>query len=423
MSNSNNNNNDIKVVRYVDGYELIMISTWMILRGEHTLPEGVNAYEKLAKDLPAQLSKYQCTRLSIRNANTKPQFIEAYKPAKVISIEWAEAAPAGSFEPIKVPAISEDEWEEGAPLVVVCVAQRENNVQLTVKASHSIADGRTVEGIYRIVANVIDGSVSVPADAPLPAFGQRGLFTMTEEQAGEVPEIWREVPRNVTVYPPLPDDVEHVNMNGYVRYEWAPINAFCKAHGVGLQGVLMAAACRANRKYNKAAPSTPFYVYVPGDTRRSVVATAEHARREVFSGSAVVIVRDNGREDTMEEIVECNNGMRATQKTADGAHILTFFGPLVDKETGVFTPSDAYPMGPTPSVLVSNVGVYRFVKNPRLFCASVSRGSSLAIYSYNNGKELEVFFIYPNGLDVALIDATVAEMDEILCKMAGSMRC
>ena len=420
---SNNNNNDIKVIRYVDGYERIMVPCWMILRGEHTLPKGVNAYEKLTKGLPAQLSKYQCTRLSIRNASTKPQYIEAYKPAKVISVEWAEAAPAGSIESYRMPAMSEDEWEEGAPLVVVCVAQRENNVQLTVKASHTIADGRTVEGIYRIVASVIDDSVLAPPDAPLPDFGQRSQFTMNDDEAYEIPEIWREVPRKTPIYPPLPDDVERVFMNSYVKYEWAPIRAFCKAHGVGLQGVLMAAACRANRKYNRAEPSIPIYVLVPGDTRRSPVATAEHARREVFSGSSVAIVRDDGHVDAMKEIVECNNGMRATQKTDEAAVKVTFFGALVDKETGVATPTAAYPVGDCPTVLVSNVGVYRFVKNPRLGCAMVCRGNGLSIYSYNNGKELEVFLIYPKGLDFTLIDDTVAEMDEVLCKMAGSKRC
>ena len=62
------------------------------------------------------------------------------------------------MESIRVPKIGA-EWEEGSPLLAVCITQRNNDVQLTVKAAHAIADGRAVEGIYRIVANVLDESV------------------------------------------------------------------------------------------------------------------------------------------------------------------------------------------------------------------------------------------------------------------------
>ena len=135
-----------------------------------------------------------------------------------------------------------------------------------------------------------------------------------------------------------------------------------------------------------------------------------------------MIVRDNECVDAVEEIVECNKAMRDTQKTTEDALYLTFLGALVDRETGAFTPSDRYPTGDCPFVLVSNVGVYRFVKNPRMFAAKVFRGANVAVYSYNNGKELEIMIIHPKGLDAALINATIAEMDEFLCKVAGSKR-
>lgn len=413
---------EFKVIRYLDGYELIMVSCWMNLRGEITLEdESTNAYEKLVEGLPAQLSKYRCGRLSIKSPASKPQFIEACKPPRVIAVDWVDPATPASVESYRMPPM--DEWTEGEPLVVVHVAQRGKDVQLKVKASHTICDGRTVEGIYRIVANVLDASVPAPQDAPFPEFGQRSQFTMTDEEASQTPKIWPEVPRDMPIYPPIPDDAEPVNMNTYVRYEWEPLRKYCKEHGIGTQSVLMAAAARASRKYNKFPADTPIYVSVPGDSRRSIVATEEHAKREVFSGSSVVIVRDGGCEDALSEIIECNNGMRATQKTPDIALNVTFFGGVVDKETGDFTPTDLYPTGPNcPIVLVSNVGVYKFVKNPRLFCALPGRGGSISIYSYASGPALEVFIIHPKGLDKALIDATVAEMDEII-GAAGSKRC
>ena len=57
-----------------------------------------------------------------------------------------------------------------------------------------------------------------------------------------------------------------------------------------------------------------------------------------------------------------------------------------------------------------------------MLAAKVFRGTTVAIYSYNNGKELEIMIIHPKGLDAALINATVAEMDELLCKVAESKR-
>ena len=96
----------------------------------------------------------------------------------------------------------------------------------------------------------------------------------------------------------------------------------------------------------------------------------------------------------------------------------------MDRETGVFAHRRiGTSTGDCLIVLVSNVGVYRFVKNPRMFAAKVFRGTTVAIYSYNNGKELEIMIIHPKGLDAALINAMVAEMDELLCKVAGSKRC
>lgn len=412
---------EFKVYRYLDGYEMIMVPCWMILRGEITLEsDATNAYEKLLKELPGALSKYQCGRLSLHNVASKPQYVEAHKPVRVHSVDWVEAAAPGAVDSHKVPAM--DEWVEGEPLVIACVAQRGKEVQLTVKASHTICDGRTVEGIYRIVASVLDSTVPAPPDAPLPAFGQRGLFTMTDEQASQVPKIWGEIPRNKPIHPPIPEGAEAVNLNTYVRYEWEPVRKYCKEHGVGTQSMLMAAACRANRKYNKFAANMPIYVSIPGDTRRSPVATAEHAKREVFSGSSVVLVRDDGCEDALEEIIGCNNGVRATQKTSDMALNVTFFGGVVNPETGDVTPSSAYPSGGCPIILVSNVGVYKYVKNPRLFSSIVVRGSSISIYSYSSGSALEVLVIYPVGMDQALVDATVAEMDEIFA-LAGSKRC
>ena len=130
---------DIKVIRYLDGYEKSMTQTLIVLCSELTVSEGTNAYEKLKKDLPAQLAKFQCTRLSIQNISTSPQFIEAYKAPQITPVEWASAAPAGAVESIRVPEIG-SEWEEGSPLLAVCIAQRNNDVQLTVKAAHTIAD-------------------------------------------------------------------------------------------------------------------------------------------------------------------------------------------------------------------------------------------------------------------------------------------
>ena len=250
---------------------------------------------------------------------------------------------------------------------------------------------------------------------------------MTPEDSVTAPDSWSTVEKGRRSTPELPRNVVEskdgiINSHTYIRYEYAPARAFGKAHNVGIQGMIMAGACRGHRKFNGEKVGTPMWVSVPGDTRRSPVATEEHEQRELFSGSAVVLVRVDGSDDVVDEMKQCSERMKQAQATSDMAKILTFFGGLTDEKTGITAPTDKYPAGLVPLVLVSNVGTYRHIKNPRLFCRMAgSANYNLAIYSYTVGDALEILIIHPKEVNKEFLACVIGSIDEAFAA-AGSKR-
>ena len=279
-----------EVTRYLDGYERYMIGSWVDLRGELDLPDAdVDALGVLRERLPSALRSYALGRLSI-DTTAPPRYVPVSLPPDVRAAVWddsKESAP-GALVPRECGPVTE--YRAGMPLVMARVAQRGARVQLTVLGWHVVADGRTIEGVYRIVAHVLDARVPLPADAPVPAFGQREAFAGNVSTADMVKpdEMWAALPRGKPAVPPLPARPAPVNVLDYVRYRLAPVRAYARAHGVGVQALLMAAAVAAHRAYNEMAPDAPVVVDTAVDTRHSPFAAPAHAARELYSGSAVM---------------------------------------------------------------------------------------------------------------------------------------
>ena len=263
-----------EITRYLDGYEYYMLATWVSLRGELELADAsVDALGVLRERLPGALRAFALGRLSIDTA-APPRYVPVTLPPDVQAIAWDDSkeTAAGAIVPRECGPVTE--YRPGMPLVMARVAQRGARVQLTVLAWHVVADGRTIEGVYRIVAHVLDARVPLPADVPVPAFGQLAAFAgnASEEDLLKADEMWSALPRGRPAVPPLPASPVPVNVLDYVRYTLAPVRAYAHAHGVGLQALLMAAAAAAHREYSGMACTAPIVVDTVVDTRHSPFA-------------------------------------------------------------------------------------------------------------------------------------------------------
>ena len=422
-----------EVTRYLDGYEYYMLATWVSLRGELELPDAnVDALGVLRERLPSALRAFAVGRLSI-DTTAPPRYVPVTLPPDVQAIAWDDSkeSAAGALVPRECGPVTE--YRAGMPLVMARVAQRGARVQLTVLAWHVVADGRTIEGMYRIVAHVLDARVPLPADTPVPAFGQREAFAGNVSEADMVKEdeMWAALPRGKPAVPPLPASPAPVNVLDYVRYRLAPIRAYARAHGVGVQALLMAADVAAHREYNGMAPDTPVVVNTVVDTRRSPFAAPGHAAREVYSGSAVmhtVVTASSGSgsvADTEALIRHCNEVVRARQGTLSAPRVLTYMGSAIDAATGRFRFETAYPPHDCgPQFIVSNVGAYKYCVHPRLSVRMTlgPGGYVTAIYSYADGDVLELYVSHPSTMDVRLRDLIVQHLDDVLVRLCGSAR-
>ena len=422
------------VERYLDGYELIMTHSWVCLRGEvEVSDEGVDAVEVLRARLGDALGQFAVGRQSVDFAEP-PRCVRATLPPLVVCAAWDKSkergATAAAGHGIASETLDMDvvmaQYRTGMPAVVTRVAQQGRAVQLTVDVSHTLADGRTVEGVWRIVAHVLDARVELPPDTPVPAFGQRAQFDASKLSPDVMSQPWPDwstLPRSPCVTPPVEAAGKLSNVLDFVRYELEPIRAYCKAHKVGVQALLMAADTEAHRDHFGLAQDTPLIVNAVVDTRPLPWASEAHKKRQLFSGSAVVHVVVSGTGSVAGDIERCHHRVREEVARPEAAVQMTFFGADVDPATGTDKKS-FYPQAPDyPCLLVSNVGTYRHVKHPRLGVRLVAPPfASTAIYSYTDDDALEVFVSHPSTMDAALRDAIIAHIDAVLVGCCGSTR-
>ena len=425
-----------EVTRYLDGYERYGIGSWVDLRGELDLPDAdMDALGVLRERLPSALRSYALGRLSI-DTTAPPRYVPVSLPPDVRAAAWDDSKESAAGALVTRECGPVAEYRAGMPLVMARVAQRGARVQLTVLAWHVVADGRTIEGMYRIVAHVLDARVPLPADTPVPAFGQREAFAGNVSEADMVKpdEMWAALPRGRPAVPPLPASPAPVNVLDYVRYRLAPVRDYAHTHGVGVQALLMAAAVAAHRAYNEMAPDAPVVVDTAVDTRRSPFAAPAHAARELYSGSAAMhtvvtapsSINSVGDEEETEALIRhCHAVVRARQGTLSAPRVLTYMGSTVDAATGRVCAASAYPsLDCAPQVIVSNVGAYKWCVHPRLAVhKALGTGAYVAaVYAYADGAALELYVSHPSTMDVRLRDLIVRRLDDVLVRLCGSAR-
>lgn len=411
------------IERYLDGYELSLLQIWITLRGELTTTHS-DTLAALRDGLPSILDKYSIGHITVEGGFPGARFARAQKPATIEARDWDDTTTTD------VVTEAYTGWSSGQPLVGAYVAQRGTSVQLTVCASHSICDGRTIEGIYRIFAHVLDESVPLPADAPLPPFSKADLYPgVSAAERAEAPASWAAVPTNPPILPPLPEASAGASFRTvatYVRYAYPPIQRWCREHSVGVQALLTAAEARAHRAFNGMPADEPLWVATPVDTRTSPAAAPALAARELLNGSGMAFVRVDGRATLLEEAEGFQKEMGKCLRTTDACRYPLFFGALVDEKTGNFVPRGGCPtFCETPLMNASNVGGYRYVRKPRMCPLAPAMPGlgfyTLSLYCYRDEEILEAFVLHPDVMEHKLLEMIISNLDEAFA-LAGSSR-
>lgn len=414
--------------RYLDGYELSLLQIWITLRGELSNITK-DALATIQGELQNTLDRFTLGKVTVEGGFPGARFVPASKPAFVGPRDWDDSAATAAAKPYTVAAPAYTQWSAGQPLVGVYVAQRDTDVQLTVCASHAICDGRTIEGIYRIVAHILDESIPVPADSPFPPFSKDSFYPgVPASERAEVPSSWKEVPTDRPILPPLPEGAAFQTVATYVRYAYPPIKKWCREHSLGVQSLLTASEARAHRTFNSMNATDPLWVAMPVDTRTSPLVSQELAKRELFNGSGMAFVRVNGHDSLVEEAADFQSNLKkALAASNEICRYPLFFNGLVNEKTGEFVPKGGCPtFCGTPLINASNVGSYRHVKNPRLCPLALTIPGlgfyTVSLYCYYDDNVLEAFVLHPDVMEPKLLDKILSGLDEAFVVTAGSFK-
>ncbi|ELP92334.1 hypothetical protein EIN_122850 [Entamoeba invadens IP1] len=282
--------------------------------------------------------------------------------------------------------------------------------------------GRTIEGIYRIVAHCLNTSVTLPASVTLPSFSQRELFPSLPDEVALSPcPKLKDLPSGPRVLP-QEEKVVYSMTSDYLQYSYPEISKYCHTNRVGVQAILMCAYQRGLRKFNNITDETQIVIQAPIDSRKSVFASQEMQRRELLSGSAAVLLFVKGKESVLDEIVECNEKMREAQTTSESAARVTYYSSKIDEKSGELKSQYfSYPSD-TPLIGMSNVGCYTHVNNPRLYCVSeFNKLISPIVYSYKDGNILNVLVARSDPMPHDFMSCFYEEADKVFNEI-GSKR-
>ncbi|ELP85475.1 hypothetical protein EIN_039590 [Entamoeba invadens IP1] len=416
---------NFEYIRYLDGYEKMMYPSIMILRGEFELSSEIpNVEEYLNKKLPTLFNEFDITRLSVCTLKGKPCFVKSTLPPLIKTVPFdllGDYSCNRKVVTVKSPLQLFKEWKSGMPLPMVFVSTSNSVIRLHICCSHCLSDGRTIEGIYRIVSHLLDENIPLPINSKQADFGQQNLFPkLTKSEATTILPSVLALPKSPRINPPEENAV-FTDVSDYLQYSYAEINAFCKMQKVGVQAIMMCAFQRGLRKYFNIQNEVPLVGHVPADSRTSTSASEEMKRRELFSGSAAVFPIITSKNDFIEEIVGCNTAMKETQQSNESAIFVTYLGSRVNAENGDNNTNEFDFSTDMPFVGVSNIGCYKYVTRPRVCCVSESkRLLPTIVYGYKDDSVLNVYWKRSEPMPQNFLDTIIEQFDDIFTKIGSN---
>ena len=429
---------DCTVLRPVDGYEIALVGCWLsarcVLGGDHDADAVLDA---LAAGLPAAQQRHFPLRLALRtNAAGAPFFVwahpESLAPDAVLSRGvWPDTAPP---DLAALPGVDARAPHEALYRVRVCACpDAPRTVALRLEMNHVLCDGRTVFDVLGLFCALAEGRADPVPPAPrLPAFGHADWFApeLVARAAGPMPASWTRIPRGRLVAASFPEPA--VYRNTVWRCAYAPVRAWCRAHGATVQAVLMALKTRAFRAYSGLAPATPLAVYAPTDTRALPGATALNRASPFFchAGCSVPLVVGKGGA-LVRDIEHCAAAWAAAlapdaPSRTDACGQVLRSARCVDPHTLRFTP-DADSPSPFAMhcVAASSIGdAARTLPGARDVLLGVSYPCtpafySLNVYAWHTDDELAVLMMHPSTYDPRFVDAFAAEFHDFV-KLVGA---
>lgn len=388
----------------------------------------------LAAGLAAAQARHFPLRLALRaNAAGAPFFVWAgpasLAPAAVLARGvWPDTAPpdVGALPGVGARAPHE-------ALYRVRVSARPDapqTVALRLDVNHVLCDGRTVFDLLGLFCALAAGRADTVPPAPrLPAFGHADWFApalVARAATGVPPASWARIPRGRLVAAAFP--LPAVYANTVWRCAYAPVRAWCAAHGASVQAVLMALKTRALRAHCGLAPAAPLAVYAPTDTRALPGATALNRASPFFchAGCSVPLVVGQGGA-LAADIAHCAAAWAAA--AAPGAPAredpcvqVLRSAQCVDPHTLRYTPDADSPCPcDMHCVAASSIGDAARALPPgaRDVLLGVSYPCSPAFYSLNvyawhTDDELAVLMMHPNTYDPSFVDAFAQQFDDFV---------
>ncbi|ELP84185.1 hypothetical protein EIN_257990 [Entamoeba invadens IP1] len=417
---------NFEYIRYFDGYEKIMYTFIVILRGEFELTSEIpNVEEYLKKKLPPLFNEFDITRLSVCTLKGKPCFVKSTLPPLIKTVPFdllGDYSCNQKVVTVKAPLELFKEWKSGMPLAMVFVSSFNSVIRLHICCSHSLSDGRTIEGLYRIVAHLLDENIPLPINSKQADFGQQNLFPkLTKSEATTILPFVLALPKSPRINPPE-ENIVFSDISDYLQYSYAEISAFCKVHKVGVQAIMMCAYQRGMRKHFNVKNEVPLVGHIPVDSRTSLYASEEMKQRELFCGSAAFFPTLTSKDDFIEEITECNNSIRETQQSNESAIFVTYLGSRVNADNGNDNTTQLDFSTDMPFVGVSNIGCYKYVTRPRVCCVSESKKLlTTIIYGYKEESILNVYWKRSEPMPQNMLDTIIEQFDDIFTKI-GSKR-
>jgi len=297
----------------------------------------------------------------------------------------------------------------GNPLyrIFLSLCDDKKHATIGIAVSHSICDGRTLANYLAVVRSALPCTKKypVPKNCSLGGFGQLCNYNINPEECKTLPPTISDLRKHRII----PDAEPSVTVCELNKFPLEPIRAYCKAHNVGIQAVLMAAMYRSLCIFGKIGADDVIYGNVIVDTRYHAVAKPELRQRDFFCGANTCFAEMKGTcgDDIDKDILLCAEAAKKAASTNDAVIFTVVAGQIIDKDTLAMTFPVGLPnMVESPVFTGSNIGRVNCTDPRFMVLLPSSLQFTLPLYGVQSETHLHTTLIYPEKADLELLKIT-----------------
>ena len=400
------------VIRAADGLEFMLQGMYLYLEDTVTLEHAVT-FEEATEAIVEAIKPYDPFHLALLPDKDGHFFfhrVEVDKASLPLEKRPFVAAPPAAV-PCQPLAIA-----PGKPLYQISLALSDDKrATIGIAVSHAICDGRTLASYLAVVRSALPCTKKypLPANAKLGEFDPLCYYTINPDECKSFPPSISGLPAHKI----LPPAEATVNMCEMSKFPLEPIRAYCKAHNVGIQAVLMAAMYRTFRIYGKVPADEALYGNVIVDTRFHATAKPELRERQFFCGanSCYAPVKGPINGDIDEDIRLCSDAARKAAATNDSVIFTVIAGQMINRDTLAFTlPSGLPDMTASPVFTGSNIGRVNCTEPRFMVHLPCTPAYTLPIYGVLSDTHLHTTLIYPEKINPELLELTRCQLKLVM---------